>query len=247
VPLTPAPLDWPRSARTGLPLHFLLQVDCAQVAPRARLTVLPGSGALLFFADLTGTPGHDTPAEGRVIWIDESDEATWTEADPPADLPPPMPVSGRKAAPSLALGSRCAGCATSVATLALRTHGHRAACGADARTGSAITWPDGPTTADALLAAQGTPVAVFALSPNDFNLAGNGQMDRPGLASRMIGWRSRRSWRCSCAKRRAPRRPAPAHSGPIWMRTPAAICSPGSKANAPNGMPWLAPSRPLPM
>jgi hypothetical protein len=99
VPLTPAPLDWPRSARTGLPLHFLLQVDCAQVAPSARLTVLPGSGALLFFADLTGTPGHDTPAEGRVIWIDESDEATWTEADPPADLPRPMPVSGRKAAP----------------------------------------------------------------------------------------------------------------------------------------------------
>lgn len=180
VPLTPAPLDWPRSARTGLPLHFLLQVDCAQVAPRARLTVLPGSGALLFFADLTGTPGHDTPAEGRVIWLDESDEATWTEADPPADLPPahagerpegsapawPWALDAQDAPQVL---PRWPFVPTVIELLA----------GADARTGSAITWPDGPTTADALLAAQGTPVAVFALSPNDFNLAGNGQMDRP--------------------------------------------------------------------
>ncbi|NMN03479.1 MULTISPECIES: DUF1963 domain-containing protein [unclassified Novosphingobium] len=176
VPFTPAPLDWPRSPRTGLPLHFLLQVDCAAVAPRARLGVLPGSGALLFFADLAAAPGTGHPAHGRVIWLDEADDATWTEADPPGDLPPAYGDATAQAWP-WALDAADAPqvlprwpFAPAVIELTAAAHDPAA---------PPLTWPEGSTTADALLAAQGSPVAVFALSPNDFNVGDDGLMDRP--------------------------------------------------------------------
>lgn len=185
VPLVPAPLAWPRATNTGAPLHFLLQLDCAAVAPRARLGVLPATGALLFFADLSAAPGDGPGAgmapEGRVIWLDAADGAEWVEADPPEDLPPAFADLAAQAWP-WALDAADAPqvlprwpFAPTVIELTAAAH--------DAVPPNAapltLTWPEGPATADALLAAQGSPAAVFALSPNDFNLGPDGQMDRP--------------------------------------------------------------------
>lgn len=176
VPFTPGPLEWPRAAHTDLPLHFLLQVDCAQVPPRARLGVLPGSGALLFFADLSAAPGGAATTEGRVIWIDDAGAAEWTEAEPPADLPPAYADAAAQAWP-WAIDAADAPQVLprwpfAPAVIELTTAAHDPAA-------PPLTWPESAATADALLAAQGSPVAVFALSPNDFSLRDDGLMDRP--------------------------------------------------------------------
>jgi hypothetical protein len=180
VPLVPAPLAWPRTAGSEVPLHFLLQLDCAAVVPRARLGVLPATGALLFFADLSAAPGEDQgagmAAQGRVIWLDAADGAEWVDAEPPADLPPAFADLAAQAWP-WAIDAADAPQVLprwpfTPTVIELTAAAHDVAP-------LALTWPEGPATADALLAAQGSPVAVFALSPNDFNLGPDGQMDRP--------------------------------------------------------------------
>jgi uncharacterized protein YwqG len=49
VPTLPAELDWPAQLNTGLPLHFLAQIDLARLPAK---TKLPRTGMLFFFADL---------------------------------------------------------------------------------------------------------------------------------------------------------------------------------------------------
>jgi hypothetical protein len=175
VPLVPSALDWPRSASSGLPLHFLLQVDCASIPARARLDVLPAHGALLFFADLSAAPADDRAAQGAVVWLDDTSQGAWAEVDPPADLPPASGDSALSAWPWALDADDTPQIlprwpfAPKLIELAAAAHDPAAP----------LTWPEGSATADALLAAQGTPVAVFALSPNDFNVNDSGQMDRP--------------------------------------------------------------------
>lgn len=176
VPQVPTLFNWPRSLHSGLPLHFLLQVDCAAIAPEARLGLMPPAGALLFFADLARTPSPETGIEGKVLWLDETDDTAWGEVDPPDDLPP---AHGDDAA-SVWPWARDAGDAPQVLPrwpFVPILIGLTAAASVESR--PLQTWPEGPATADALLAAQGAPVAVFALSPNDFNTGQDGLLHRP--------------------------------------------------------------------
>lgn len=54
VPIAPRGLAWPSHAADGQvhALHFILQVDLAEIPESARLGVLPGSGVLYLFLDL---------------------------------------------------------------------------------------------------------------------------------------------------------------------------------------------------
>lgn len=180
VPRVPAAFEWPSAPHTdhpgsGLPLHFLMQVDCAALPAEARHGLLPASGALLFFADLASRPAPGALA-GRVIWLPDADNRPWAEVAPPQTLPPAHRDEASAAWPWV-MGEDDAGDAPQILprwpfTPTLITLAHP-------QGEQHLTWPEGPLTADALLAAQGSPVAVYALSPNDFAPGADGQMNRP--------------------------------------------------------------------
>jgi hypothetical protein len=83
LPLANIPFEWPRGGKTGRPLHFVMQLDCAQVQPAARLKLLPDNGQLYLFVDLERGVGR----EFRVIWC-EPGSGEWSEIDPPEALAP---------------------------------------------------------------------------------------------------------------------------------------------------------------
>ena len=84
LPLLPPGVAWPRSSG-GIPLHFLAQIDCADLPARGGL--LPDQGVLFFFAKIDeemdwgcGDPQDD----GQVLFAEHAgDEPT----PAPADLP----------------------------------------------------------------------------------------------------------------------------------------------------------------
>jgi hypothetical protein len=94
LPHLPSAASWPRQTRTGLPLHFLAQIDLARL-PKTPLAKgrpehrLPESGMLFFFADieeemlwdLDDRGGHE--AATRVLYA----AAAGTPLAAPADLP----------------------------------------------------------------------------------------------------------------------------------------------------------------
>ncbi len=82
VPRVPGALAWPHDRDSGKPLHFILQLDLAEVPEQARLGLLPPSGALLFFLDLQ----WGNSQTGAVLWVDAEEPSVWLEAAPPADL-----------------------------------------------------------------------------------------------------------------------------------------------------------------
>ncbi|KUR70521.1 hypothetical protein AQZ52_17105 [Novosphingobium fuchskuhlense] len=57
-PVLPGAAEWPINPATGKPLHFLLQLDLADVPPEAGLGLLPTEGALAVFLDLDWGPGE---------------------------------------------------------------------------------------------------------------------------------------------------------------------------------------------
>ena len=71
-----ASMPWPRD-QDGQPLHFLAQIDLAEVAARIGATSLPATGSLAFFASGRG--------KGAVIFVPQSLDLEPT--DPPADTP----------------------------------------------------------------------------------------------------------------------------------------------------------------
>jgi hypothetical protein len=86
-PVLPAGYDWPRTSG-GEPLHFLAQIDCAELPPSGG--VLPDKGALFFFARIDeemlwgdGDPKDDC----RVVF---APRIGLSEARAPDDLPPLM-------------------------------------------------------------------------------------------------------------------------------------------------------------
>ena len=58
TPVLPGAADWPVNPATGKPLHFLLQLDLAEVPPEAGLGLLPPEGALAVFLDLDWGAGE---------------------------------------------------------------------------------------------------------------------------------------------------------------------------------------------
>jgi hypothetical protein len=85
-PRLPDELDWPR-ADSGMPLHFLAQIDCAELPPSGG--ALPESGVLFFFLRSNGElnwEGKDEPAQNycRVLY---APALGGRETDPPPGLP----------------------------------------------------------------------------------------------------------------------------------------------------------------
>jgi hypothetical protein len=82
TPIVPPEFVWPVDAK-GNPLHFLMQVDCEEIAEDARLGLMPEAGILYFFLDLT----WGDPAAYRVIAYGAPGE-DWAPAMLPDDLGP---------------------------------------------------------------------------------------------------------------------------------------------------------------
>jgi len=86
LPRLPDSHDWPRTA-DGVPLHFLAQIDCADVPFR---TQLPPAGVLFFFGrdDAGQHWPRDRPASEYCRVLYAADASALTPARPaPADLP----------------------------------------------------------------------------------------------------------------------------------------------------------------
>lgn len=86
LPSLPAHYEWPRTS-AGLPLHFLAQVDCADIAFP---TVLPERGVLFFFGrddDEQIWDAEEPEDSCRVLYALDVNAAT-PRRDAPADLPP---------------------------------------------------------------------------------------------------------------------------------------------------------------
>lgn len=77
VPRLHAMSDWPRSDATNLPLHFLAELDLAEIPRVAETQALPGDGILMFFCDL------GTWSSPRVIF----QESVGAVSTAPEDLP----------------------------------------------------------------------------------------------------------------------------------------------------------------
>ncbi|SMX30720.1 DUF1963 domain-containing protein [Actibacterium lipolyticum] len=89
-PCLPSSIAWPLHGETGLPMHFLAQIDCSDLPKSEATSVLPAEGQLMFFADLDeemvweDTP--DAPAATRVVYV-PADQVTNQEAELPDLLP----------------------------------------------------------------------------------------------------------------------------------------------------------------
>jgi uncharacterized protein YwqG len=68
-PDVPADFQWPHD-NSGRPLSLLLQIDCADLAPLAHEGILPASGHLYFFYELSQMDWDGTENDVRVIYND---------------------------------------------------------------------------------------------------------------------------------------------------------------------------------
>lgn len=89
APIASPAFAWP-CRPDGAPLHFVLQVDCSAIPAEARLGLLPDSGVLYFFVDLSW---EDMDAVS-VIHEDEPDE-TLARVTPPEALSPVFGADAR--------------------------------------------------------------------------------------------------------------------------------------------------------
>lgn len=102
LPSLPPDIAWPRQGRSGMPLHFLAQIDLSQLPPTPlgsvpAAPVLPRAGLLFFFADMVeemlwGENGGPF-ATTRVVFADRSG----AERAPPDDIPDILHGFGEKA------------------------------------------------------------------------------------------------------------------------------------------------------
>ncbi len=156
TPMLPGAAEWPVNPATGKPLHFLLQLDLAEVPDAAGLGLLPAEGALAVFLDLdwgagdafrvihaqgyAGTPWHalDVPPTLAMAYGDEA-PLVWPWAL--------TPEHGMQVLPRWPFTPRL---------IALQ----------DA---DMPGWPHNAATAHALLAAQGVDELAPALAVADFH------------------------------------------------------------------------------
>lgn len=82
APVAPPSFVWPKGDNGG-PLHFLMQIDCADIPAESRLGLLPERGVLFFFLDLDGGESSGF----RVLFEDEPSE-NWDRMLVPPDLGP---------------------------------------------------------------------------------------------------------------------------------------------------------------
>lgn len=89
LPSLPAGLNWPRDPKQGAPLHFLAQIDCAELPETEGLPDLPDEGVLFFFGDISAEMDWEAgPAKDvtRVLYTTE-DVRNVPGTAVPVDLP----------------------------------------------------------------------------------------------------------------------------------------------------------------
>jgi hypothetical protein len=79
APVGPSSLVWPRDKATDVPLSFLMQWDCAELARQDVTGLLPRDGVLYLFADLNWSDFRFVHAPGST--------AGWSALDVPQALP----------------------------------------------------------------------------------------------------------------------------------------------------------------
>lgn len=175
VPVADAPFEWPRDPARGTALHFILQVDLAEVPAPARLGVLPGEGVLYVFLDLQWRAGNAF----RTIWQPPSG-GPWQEIDPPHDLGLAYGAEAGRAWPwaldadhGIPLLPRWP-----FAPVRVQLPPPPPDLGWDDEEGDAVpraaTWSENAEVALALAAAQGEVPDVLPLTVTDFEQAGGG-------------------------------------------------------------------------
>ncbi len=89
-PSLPAHTPWPRHEKNNLPLHFLAQIDCAEMPSIETKTPLPPDGMLLFFADINeDMDWGDNTETTRVIYVPATHQVA-----APSPLPNDLPEIG---------------------------------------------------------------------------------------------------------------------------------------------------------
>ncbi len=165
TPMLPGANEWPVNPATGKPLHFLLQLDLAEVPHEAGLGLLPPDGALGVFLDLDWGPGEAF----RVVYAQGYAGTPWHALDVPQGLAMAYgdeaalawpwaltPAHGTQILPRWPVAPRL---------IALPESDHPG-------------WPHTAATAQALLDAQGQNDLAPALAIADFNGA-DGQAFEP--------------------------------------------------------------------
>ncbi|KPF83552.1 DUF1963 domain-containing protein [Novosphingobium sp. AAP93] len=156
TPVLPGAAEWPVGPATGKPLHFLLQLDLAEVPDAAGLGLLPTEGALALFLDLDWGPGEAF----RVIHAQGYAGTPWHALEVPPTLAMAYgdeatlvwpwaltPEHGTQLLPRWPIAPRL------VTLPETETPG----------------WPHSADTARALLAAQGVDELAPPLTPADFH------------------------------------------------------------------------------
>lgn len=82
LPVGPAGMAWPRGGEAATPLTFLIQWDCAALAPIDPTGLLPADGVLYLFSNL----GWGENLVFRFLHIPGATQG-WTHLPPPDDLP----------------------------------------------------------------------------------------------------------------------------------------------------------------
>ncbi len=159
LPSASAGFVWPRGHTHGRPLHFLAQIDLAEVAPAGRLELLPDHGLLWLFVDLTdGLQG-----DFAVIWHTGEVGAGAGDVALPPDLAPAFGAAAATAWPWVLPGA--------TGTPVLPCWRFRPIVIDLPATDPAQTvpiWPETDAVGPALLAAQGQPVPFDPISARDF-------------------------------------------------------------------------------
>jgi hypothetical protein len=83
LPCLPPDIAWPQNHETSLPLHFLAQVDCADLPTLDGTSPLPRDGLLLFFSDLDEERLSESDA---VVYVTKAQQDV-----PPRALPDNLP------------------------------------------------------------------------------------------------------------------------------------------------------------
>ncbi|MEM1036908.1 MAG: DUF1963 domain-containing protein [Pseudomonadota bacterium] len=109
LPKLPPGVSWPRIAKNMLgtedvPLHFVGQIDCAEISKLSRTAVpFPPVGTLLIFADLSNLDFIGKPEQCKVIYTAKRD-AEMQPVVVPEDLPNTFLMNRYKIEKSSALG-----------------------------------------------------------------------------------------------------------------------------------------------
>ncbi len=101
LPALPPKIAWPRHGESGMPLHFLAQIDLSRLPPTpldgaAKTASFPNKGLLFFFADMVEemlwNDNGGPLATTRVIFAD----GAGPERSPPDDIPEILHAYGQR-------------------------------------------------------------------------------------------------------------------------------------------------------